>query len=129
DAIGERGRERHDRAARADLAALGVDGDAPLVLGDRADRPAEHQAIAERLGQAPAELLRAADEAPLLRAVSDLREAHEPSARAQVEEEVEEGELARLGGEDRARRDVEHGAGAARLQVAALPLLERERVE
>jgi hypothetical protein len=70
DAGGQRRRHRDDRALGGDAVAVG-DGGHRVALGDDpAHRLAEHDAVAEALGELDRHELRAADEAALLRAAA-----------------------------------------------------------
>ncbi len=98
------------------------------MLLDGADRCVENDALAQSVGELLRDLLRTADEALLLRSAADRDQAFEPLPRAQIVQEIEKRQIARLGGEDGAGHDVEKQPCPGRAHVAALPGLERHAV-
>ena len=125
----------HDHPTGAHLAPRGVHHGVPVVLGDPPHRRGQRHDVAEPAGEPQRDLLGAADEPPLLRAVDGVGVAGEGAdvafvARAgDVPEDVEEGELVRVGAEawlGPALDQVLHPLGVDR--VAADPLAERHPV-
>src|SRR5207253_1859640 len=112
--------------------AVGDDGHAGGRLRDAAHRRVQHDAPAELRGHLQGDRLRAADEAALLGAAGGVEVALERAGvllvprGGDVEERVEEGELARLAAEDRlgGRRRDRHELGVA-ARVRAQPRVER----
>ena len=125
------GAERHghgdDHAAGAHLArAVGADGHAVRVLGDRAHGRLEDDV--ERLRQLPREQLRAAHEAVLLRAALRVEQRLQPAGGVDVEEHVEQRGLDGVDRPDGLEREPEHRPRRGRAHVAPQPGLERLRV-
>jgi hypothetical protein len=89
-----------------------------LVL-DRRDRAVQAHHAAEALGDAVTDLLAAPDEVVLLRSALELGQRLEAAARLEVEQEVEERQLIRLGTEDQLGREVDEHPRIPRAQVAA----------
>ena len=93
----ERGRDGDDGAPGADRHAVGGDGDAVRVVGDRAAPGADSSMSSpQRLGELERHELRAADEALLLRASRGPDERVEAAGAVRVEEDVEHREVGRL---------------------------------
>ena len=95
---------------------------------DGRDRAVHAHRAVEALGEAVADLLAAADEVVLLRSALELGQRLEAAARLQVEQEVEERQLFRLGPEDQLGREGEEHARVPRPQVAPCECLDGLRV-
>jgi hypothetical protein len=85
--------------------------------------------VPELLGDAQRDELRTADEAVLLRPALGRGEDLEALPGTDVEQDVKERDVARLGGPDALDQDLDQHAGRARVDVAAHPGPERLRVE
>ncbi len=117
------------RRPRATSPAVGGDGHAVVVLADAAHRRLEPHRVAELGRHAHRDLLGPVEEALLLRAPGGGEQGVERGARVDVEEEVQQRDVARLGGEHRLDAQPQQVAGRARGHVAADPRLDRLAVE
>ena len=125
DAGRQRRGDRHDRALRGDDRAVGVNDHRPPALDDPADRRAQdHPVLAECARDLDRHLLRASDEAALLVAGRCAEEVLERVRRGDVEEDVEQRQVAWLARQDGLRAEVDELLAIVGREVGLLPALE-----
>ena len=126
DPAGQRGRHRDDHALAGDVVFVRPHTHAEAALVDAPHRGIQQHALAELLGHLDRDELRPAVDARLLGAAGRVEVALERSlvllvtGRCDVEERVQERDLARLGAEDRLacrRHEVDELLVAARVRA------------
>ena len=107
----------------------GAHGHVVGTVEDGLDGGAEQDALPQLRRHAVGQLLRPADEAPLLRAAGGAGQVGEPAAGVEIEEGEEQRELRRARAEDRLDRHLENGPGRSRRQMGVEVAGECLRVE
>ena len=134
DARRQRRRHGDDGALGGHAVAVGDRGHRAVLGDDPAHGPAQHDAVAEALGELDRHELRAADEAALLRAAAgvdqplDVPRVRLVAGGGEVEEDEEQRDVTRLAREDRGDGDVEQETARGRQDVGELPCLEGLRI-
>ena len=115
-------RDRDDRAPRAQRDPIGDDRDTRVAVADRANRRRElDDSGPELFGHAQRDQLSAADDAVLLGAALGVGEELDRAGRANVEEDVKQREVPRLGRPDADDRQAQDVARDARADAALHP--------